>query len=378
LQERGETVGRKTQVGLLIAVVLAAAVLLTTGPGCNKEPDKKGTQGQGPGSSTSKAELRGAGSSFVKPIMDRWIADYVKAKGGEINYQSTGSSNGIKSMVDKAVDFGATDAFLTDSRLKEIRDSKGGGEVLHVPLVMGGIVPAYHLDGVTETLNFTGEVLADIYLGKITKWNDDKLKAINKGVDLPDKEIAVVYRSDGSGSTNIFTDYLCKVSDEFKTALGPPSTKVAWKHGSGENGTSGVTGYLTKTANSIGYIELTYAKQNNLKYGKVKNKAGEYVAATLESVGKAAVETFKVTPPAEDFRFSITDAPGKESYPLSGTTWAVFFKQQPAETGKPLADFFTWVIHDGQKLVEPLDYTRLPDDLVTKVDAQLKKVASEK
>jgi phosphate ABC transporter phosphate-binding protein len=351
-------VRRATQVRLL-----AAAVLLTGGVGCSRE-------------SEPKAKLRGAGSSFVKPMMDRWVAEYAKIKGGEINYSATGSTNGIKDMTAKALDFGATDAPMTQEQLNAARDAKGGGEVLHIPLVMGGIVPAYNVEGVKEPLNFTGEVLADIYLGNIKRWDDDKIKAINKGVNLPGQKIAIVSRSDGSGSTHIFTDYLCKVSPEFKKEVGQ-GTKVKFR-GSGENGTAGVAGFISKTSYSLGYVELTYALQSKIPYGKVKNRAGKFVAASLESVREAAVQALKEKEPPENLCFSITDAPGEGSYPLAGTTWAVFYAHQPADFGKPLVDFFSWVVHDGQKMTEELNYSPLPEDLVKKIDAKLKTVQTDK
>jgi phosphate transport system substrate-binding protein len=242
---------------------------------------------------------------------------------------------------------------------------------------MGGIVPAYNVEGVKEPLNFTGEVLAEIYMNKIKKWNDPKIKAINEGVALPDATIAFCYRSDGSGSTNIFTDYLCKVSAEFKKEIGS-GTSVKWKEGQGENGTAGVAGFVSKTPNSIGYVELTYAIQNNLRHGKVKNKAGKYVAASLESVRAAAEQTFKEKAPPEDLRFSITDAPGEGSYPLAGTTWAVCYAEQPPETGKHLAAFFSWVVHDGQQFCEGLHYAPLPASLVKAIDAKIQKIKTDK
>ncbi len=346
---------RATTVHFLLASVLAAGV------GCSK----------------SSEGLRGAGSSFVKPIMEKWVDEYHKARGVTVNYQPGGSTRGVQNTIEKAVDFGATDAFLTPQQLNEARDAKGGGEVLHIPLVMGGIVPAYNVAGLKEPLNFTGEILAEIYLGKIKHWNDDKIKAINKGVDLPDASIAVCYRSDGSGSTNIFTDYLCKVSPEFKKDIGS-GTSVKWKEGNGENGTANVAGYVSKNVNSIGYVELTYAIQNKIPYGKVRNKAGNFVEASLKSVREAAEQTFKEKEPPEDLRYSLTDAPGEGSYPLAGTTWAVCYAQQPPETGNQLAAFFSWVVHDGQKFAEGLHYAPLPDNLVKVIDARIQKIKTDK
>jgi phosphate transport system substrate-binding protein len=300
--------------------------------------------------------------------MDKWVAEYTKAKGGEINYQPSGSSAGIKSMIERSVDFGATDAFMKDDLIKKAKDAENGGEVLHIPLAMGGIVPAYNVEGVEKSINFTGEILSEIYLGKIKKWDDDKIKKVNEGITLPSKEIAVCRRSDGSGSTNIFTDYLSKVSEEFKKEIGTGTT-VTWKVGTGENGTSGVAGFVKKTPNSIGYIELTYALQNKIAFGAVKNQAGKFVRADLKSVSEAAARSLEKVP--ADLRFSITDAPGDGSYPISGTTWAVVFAKQAPETGKQLADFFTWVIHDGQKLAEGLDYAPLPAGMVSKIEVKI-------
>jgi phosphate transport system substrate-binding protein len=349
-------------------IQLLGAVLVLAGcSGCGTE--KKGD-------SDEKAKLRGAGSSFVKPIMERWVAEYTKAKGGEINYQATGSTNGIKSMTEKSVDFGATDAFLADAALEKARTAKGGGDVIHIPLVMGGIVPAYNVEGIDKKINFTGQALADIYLGKITKWSELKTIYGNEGLPLPNKEIAVVARSDGSGSTNIFTDYLSKVSAEFKKDIGR-GTSVKWPVGSAENGTSGVAGFIKKTANSLGYVELTYALQNKIQYGAVANKAKKFVVANLETVGEAAKHALKENLP-EDFRFSITDAPGENSYPLAGTTWAVVYVKQPPATGRALIDFFTWVIHDGQSFAKGLDYAPLPEDLVPNVDVKIKTIQLEK
>lgn len=359
---------RETRVHYFLAVMLLAG-----GMGCNKTQD--GASQTGDKSNTDG--LRGAGSSFVKPIMDRWVEEYTKAKGGKVNYQAQGSSAGIKAMIDKSVDFGATDAYLTAGQLNEAHDAKGGGTVVHIPLVMGGIVPAYHLDGIKEPLKFTGEVLAEIYLGKIKTWNDDKIKAINPGVELPNKKIAVCYRSDGSGSTNIFTDYLCKVSADFKKDVGM-GTKVKWPDGvgGGENGTSGVAGFISKTPNSIGYVELTYAIQNQIPYGKVKNKAGKFVEASLESVREAAAQTFKDKEPPADLRFSITDPPGEGSYSVSGTTWAVCYTNQPSGIAASLVAFFSWVIHNGQQYASDLHYTPLPDNLVKKIDDKLQTIQS--
>jgi phosphate transport system substrate-binding protein len=347
-----------------------AVALLPTLTGCSH---------RGTTTTDGKVHLRGSGSSFVKPVMDKWIAVYT-SQGGDINYQSVGSGTGVDNMIDRSVNFGATDAILTAVQEKKAAEAKNGGDVLHIPLVMGGIVPAFNLDGV-EKLNFTGEILAEIYMGKLTRWNDPKLVAVNDGVTLPDKEIAVVARSDSSGSTNIFTDFLSKVHPEFKAKVGV-GNKVTWRPAdaprqvTGEGNTAGVAAFVKKTANSIGYIELTYALQNKIAYGAVKNQEGEFIRADLKSVSKAAENSLANIP--DDLRFSITDAPGKGSYPISGTTWAVVFaKQTSADKAKQLGEFFTWVIHDGQKYAEDLDYAPLPPGLVKKTEAVLKKITAQ-
>jgi phosphate transport system substrate-binding protein len=322
----------------------------------------------------SKAKLRGAGSTFVKPLMEKWVKEYDKLRGGEVDYQGGGSSVGVNGMLDKSLNFGGTDYFLPDSLLDEARQK--GGEVIHIPLVMGGIVVAYNVPGVDKPIHFTGEALADIYLGKITKWSDLKKIAENKDLNLPDKEIAVVARSGGSGSTNIFTDYLAKVSKEFKDQIGQGPT-VKWKLGSTQKDTAGMTGFISKTENSLGYIEQTYAKQSKLAYGVIQNQAKKFAACTVASVRAAAAAALK-DHIDENLRFSITNAPGDDSYPLAGTTWAVVYAKQEADVGPALVEFFSWVIHDGQKFAEPLDYARLPDDLVPKIDAKIKTIHSGK
>jgi phosphate transport system substrate-binding protein len=258
---------------------------------------------------------------------------------------------------------------------KEQFDKAGtvGGEVIHIPLVMGGIVPAFNLPGV-DSLNLSGEVLAEIYLGKITKWNDAKIKADNPDVKLPDLDILVVKRADSSGSTNIFTDFLSKVSPDFKKDVGTGTT-VKWPEGikgSAEPQTSGVAGFVSKNKGAIGYIELFYALQNKIAFASVKNHEGKFVKANLESVTKAAENSLKNI--RDDLRFSLTNAPGAESYPISGTTWAVLYVKQPEDKAKELVAFLTWVTHDGQKYCKDLDYAKLPDGLVKKIEAKLKEI----
>jgi phosphate transport system substrate-binding protein len=301
--------------------------------------------------------------------MDKWIDVYGKEKGVKINYQAQGSRAGINQMIDKAVDFGCTDAFMKPEQLDAA--AKKGGDVVHVPLAMIGIVPAYNLEGVDKPVNFSGDVLADIFLGKITKWNDKRLAELNEGVKLPDRDIAVVTRSDSSGSTNIFTEYLSKVSPGWKEQVGS-GTAVKWKVGTAENQNAGVAGAISKSPGTIGYVELFYAIEQKIPFGAVKNRAGKFVRADTRSVSKAAEGALKEIP--EDLRFTLIDAPGEESYPISGATWAVMYVKQPEATGRQLVDFFTWVIHDGQKLAQERDYAPLPKGLVEMTEKRIQMI----
>jgi phosphate transport system substrate-binding protein len=321
-------------------------------------------------------KLSGSGSTFVKPILDKWIEEYTKEKGGlEINYQGTGSTAGIKQMTDQAVDFGCTDAFMTEEQ-RRVADRRGG-EVVHIPLVMGALVPAYNLKGIDRPINFSGEVLAGIFLGDIKKWNDPDLQKLNEGVQLPDLDIAVVHRTEGSGSTFLFTKYLETVSSAWRASGVGAGTTVKWKTGTGEQGNPGVAGFLGYTEGSIGYIELYYAllKKDEIQFGAVQNQAGKFVRADLKGVTKAAENALKDKERIrDDLDINLIDAPGEESYPISGTTWAVLFGDQDAQTGKALVEFFTWATHEGQKYNEGMNYAKLPEALVQRIDAQLQKI----
>jgi phosphate transport system substrate-binding protein len=310
--------------------------------------------------------LNGAGSTFVYPMMSKWAADYDKAKGVEVNYLSIGSGGGIQQMTDKSADFGCTDAPMNDEQLHKARDT--GGDVVHIPLVMGAVVPAYNLGGITEPLTFSGPVLADIYLGTVKKWNDKAIQDLNPGITLPDQEIGVVHRSDGSGTTYIWLDYLAKVSPEWEKKVGL-ATSVDWPMGEGAKGNEGVSGRVKASPGSIGYIELTYALQNGIKFGLVKNKEGVAIKPDLKSVTAAADGALQEIP--DDLRYSITDAPGKDSYPISGTVWAVLYVNQPTGKGQHVVDFLRWVTHEGQQYCEGLDYAKLPPGLVERVEKKL-------
>ena len=308
--------------------------------------------------------LNGAGATFPYPIYSKWFDEYRKIrKEVQINYQSIGSGGGIRQVLAKTVDFGATDGPMTDEQLAEAK-TKLGVEVLHFPTVLGADVPTYNVPGVQGELNFTPEALAGIFLGKITKWNDPELVKANPNVQLPPNELVVVHRSDGSGTTYIWVDYLSKVSQEWKTKVGK-GTSVNWPVGLGGKGNEGVSGLIKQTPYSIGYVELIYAVQNKLPYGRVRNAAGSFVRADLAGVTAAAAGGVREMP--EDFRVSITNSPGKNSYPISSFTWLLI----PAKISDPvkkevLSSFLKWMLSEGQNLVEPLSYARLPKEVVAK------------
>jgi len=311
--------------------------------------------------------LNGAGATFPNPMYSKWFSDYHKLHPDiQINYQSIGSGGGIRQVIAGTVDFGATDGPMTDDQLKEAKQ-----KILHFPTVLGADVPAYNIPGVSAELKFTPEALAGIFLGKITKWNDKAITGSNAGVNLPDKDIVVVHRSDGSGTTYIWTDYLSKVSPEWESAVGK-GTSVKWPVGLGGKGNEGVAGEVRQLPGSIGYVELIYAVQNNISYGTVKNAAGNFVKASLDSVTAAAASSPKMP---DDFRVSITNAPGKDAYPISSFTWLLIPEQsKDAAKGKILADFLNWMVTDGQKMTAPLSYAQLPDSVVKKEKEVIKQV----
>jgi phosphate transport system substrate-binding protein len=310
--------------------------------------------------------LNAGGATFIFPMMSKWADEYKKSKGIEVNYQSIGSGGGIQQMTSQTFDFGCSDGPMNEEQLKKAKDTNG--DVVHIPLVMGAVVPAYNID-VKEPLKFTGPVLAEIFLGRIKKWNDKALADLNPGVDLPNKEIVVVHRSDGSGTTYIFVDYLSKVSSEWKAEVGV-GTSVKWiKTAIGQKGNEAVAKFVSDTPGAIGYVELIYALQKNIKYGVVKNKAGEFVKASLESVTAAAGNALQEIP--DDLRYSITDAAGKDSYPISGTSWAVVYLKQPQDKAKLIVDFLRWVTHEGQDLCANLHYAKLPKGLVERLEKKL-------
>jgi phosphate transport system substrate-binding protein len=311
--------------------------------------------------------LNGAGATFPNPMYSKWFSEYHKVHSDvRINYQPIGSGGGIRQVTAGTVDFGASDMPMTDQQLK---DSKV--KIMNIPTVLGAVVPAYNIPGVTGEVKFTPEALAGIFLGKISKWNDKAITSANPGVNFPDKDIIVVHRSDGSGTTFIWTDYLSKVSPEWKGQVGS-DTSVKWPLGMGGLHNEGVAADIRQLSGAIGYVELIYAVQNNIPYGSVRNSAGVFLKASLEGVTAAAASAPKM--PA-DFRVSITNAPGKDAYPISSFTWLLIpAESKDAAKGKILADFLNWMVTDGQKMTSTLSYAPLPDSVVAKVKDAIKQI----
>ena len=313
------------------------------------------------------ASLTGAGATFPNPIYSKWFSEYNKKTGVQINYQSIGSGGGIKQFTEGTVDFGATDGPMTDQQLGAV-----GGQVLHIPTVMGAVVLTWNLPSLgASQLKFDGPTIGDIYLGKITKWNDTRMVSLNPGVKLPDQDIIVVHRSDGSGTSYIFTDYLSKISPEWKQKVGK-STSVNWPVGLGGKGNEGVTQQIKQTEGSVGYVELIYAEANKLPYAEVKNTTGQFVKPSLESVTQAAASAqFEKT---TDFRVSITNAPGEGAYPISSFTWLLVRPdQKDVEKAKAMKGFLEWMVTpEAQAMASQLVYAPLPPKVVELIKDRLK------
>ena len=311
--------------------------------------------------------LNGAGATFPYPMYSKWFSEYHKAHPEvEINYQSIGSGGGIRQVLAGTVDFGASDVTMSDQQLSQAKT-----KILHIPTVLGAVVPAYNIPGVTGEVKFTPQALAGIFLGKITSWNDAAIAEANPGVNFPNQPIVVLHRSEGSGTSFIFTDYLSKISPDWQSGPGKGSS-IKWPVGLGGKGNEGVAGMIRQMQGSIGYIELIYAVQNKIPYGVVKNASGNFIKASLESVTAAAASAPKMP---VDFRVSITNAPGKEAYPISSFTWLLIPAQsKEAAKGKILADFLAWMVEDGQKMTADLTYAPLPDNVAAKVKDAIKQV----
>ncbi len=312
--------------------------------------------------------LNGAGATFPYPMYSKWFNVYTQVDPSvRFNYQSIGSGGGIKQITEQTVDFGASDGPMTDEQLKA-----APGHIMHFPTVMGAVVLTYNVEALGTGLKLTPEAIAGIFLGKITKWNDPQLIGANTGLALPPQDIVVVHRSDGSGTSYIFTDYLSKVNKDWNEKVGK-GTSVSWPVGLGGKGNEGVTGLVKQTPFSIGYVELIYATSNGLPYADVKNQAGTFVKPSLESVTAAAVGFAQSMP--DDFRVSITDGPGSASYPISGMTWLlVYEKQKDTDKGKKLTQFLGWMMRDGQKYAPELGYAPLPKEVLVKEEAALGRV----
>ncbi|MBV9618162.1 MAG: phosphate ABC transporter substrate-binding protein PstS [Verrucomicrobia bacterium] len=309
-------------------------------------------------SASAQMMINGAGATFPYPIYSKWFDAYTKVDPSvRFNYQSIGSGGGQKQILAQTVDFGASDGPMSDENL-----SKAPGKLLHIPTVAGADVVAYNLPG-NPSLKLDENAIAGIFLGEIKKWNDPKIAATNTGISLPDQDIVVVHRSDGSGTTFIFTDYLSKISSEWKSRVGT-NTSVNWPTGIGGKGNEGVAGQIKQTPGALGYVELIYAIQNKMPYADVKNSAGKFVKASLDSI-TAAMATAQIP---DDFRFSITNAPGDAAYPICGATWLLVYQQQKdAAKGKKLVEFLKWAQKDGEKMAKDLDYAPLPETLQARI-----------
>lgn len=316
---------------------------------------------------SSGVDLNGAGATFPYPIYKKWFDEYATRTGVKINYQSIGSGGGVRQIMEQTVDFGATDGPMTNEELSRAK----GGPILHIPTVLGADVITYNVSAITQPLKLTGEAIGDIFLGKITKWNDPRIATLNPGVRLPAADILVVHRSDGSGTTYIFTDYLAAVSPEWKRVVGV-GKEVKWPVGIGAKGNEGVAGQVKQTPGSIGYVELAYAKQNKLPYAQVRNAAGQFVEPTIESITAAAEGAISKLPPNTDYRVSLVNAPGAQSYPISSFTWLLVYRN-PSDSVKArkLNDFLRWALTEGEQSASALDYAPLPASLSQRLIARL-------
>jgi phosphate transport system substrate-binding protein len=329
--------------------------------------DKSGTKtSAGSPSSSGSVDLTGAGATFPYPLYSKWFADYAAQTGVKINYQSIGSGGGIRQLSEGTVDFGASDSPMSDEDI-----AKAKGPVMHFPTVLGAVAVTYNLPEVTTALRLSGPVLADIFAGRITRWNDAKIASLNPGVKLPASDILVVHRSDGSGTTFVFTDYLSTVSPAW--ASGPGRGKeVSWPVGLGGKGNEGVSGQVKQTPGSLGYVELAYAKQNNLPSAAIQNAAGKFVAPSPEGMTAAAAGVAETLPGNTDYRLSIVNAAGADAYPISSFTWILLYAQQSDSVkGRKLRDFLKWALNEGEKQASALDYAPLPASMASRLTARL-------
>ena len=348
--------------------ILAAAMTFASCSG-----QKIGNAGNGSGSGDGGVvRLQGSGSTFVKPVMDKWMSEYGKINPNiRADYQGTGSGAGIKAIQSQTVDFGATDAAMTEEEMKQ-----SPADILHVPVVLGAVVLTYNLEAVKEPLKLTPEVVADIFLGKIKKWDDPRIKADNPNAALPANDITPVYRSDGSGTSDVFTDFLSKLSPEWKEKVGrTKNPQLPQGVGIGAKGNEGVMGQVKQTPNTIGYVELTFARANSLPAAHIKNSAGTFVEPNPDTVTAAATGVMSNAP--SDLRMQITNAAGPNAYPISGIVYALVYKDQKDPVkGKATVDFLWWITHEGQSYTKDLHYSPIPAELVARVEGQLKTVTA--
>lgn len=347
------TLARRIIVGLS-ALALAA---------CAGDKGKAGDSAAA--ASSGSVDLTGAGATFPNPIYSTWFSRYAEKTGVKINYQSIGSGGGVRQIREQTVDFGASDGPMSDEEMSTAK----GGPIMHFPTVLGAVVMGYNLPEVQQKLKLSGDVIADIYLGKIKKWNDPRIATLNTGVTLPAADILVVHRSDGSGTTYVFTDYLAAVSPEWLRVVGR-AKEVKWPTGIGAKGNEGVAGQVKQTPGSIGYMELAYAKQNNLAHASVRNAAGSFVEASIPSISAAAAGAS--LPPTTDYRVSIVNAAGAGAYPISSFTWLLIYRNQTdAEKARKLKDFLRWAYSEGEAMAGALDYGPLPGNLAQRLTARL-------
>jgi phosphate ABC transporter, phosphate-binding protein len=345
-----------------ILAVLAIAVA------CSPDQSKNGSNAAPPTNQRSgSVDLTGAGATFPYPLYSKWFSDYAANTGVKINYQSIGSGGGIRQFSEQTVDFGATDGPMSDEELSRAK----GGAVLHVPTALGGVVITYNLPDVGQPLKLTGPLVSNIFLGTVKKWNDPAIAGLNPGVTLPNQDILVVHRSDGSGTTYVFTDYLTAVSPDW--SKGPKKGKeVPWPIGLGGKGNEGVAGLVKQTSGAIGYVELAYAKENGLPAAMIKNAAGSFIAPSTETITAAASGIADKLPPNTDYRISIVNGPGANTYPISSFTWILaYVNQRDSVKGKKLVDFLRWALTDGEKGASALNYAPLPASMTAQLRSRL-------
>lgn len=347
------------------AVIAALALIATACGDSSKKTDTSASA-----SASTGVALTGAGATFPYPLYSKWFSEYAAKTGVKINYQSIGSGGGIRQLSEQTVDFGATDAPMNDAELAKAK----GGAILHIPTALGAVVITYNLPKLTTALSLTGDVIAAIYQGQITKWNDARIAALNPGVALPATDILVVHRSDGSGTSYVFTDYLSAVSPAWATKPGK-GKEIQWPVGLGAKGNEGVAGQVRQSPGAIGYVELAYATQNRMPAARLRNANGAFVAPTIESVTAAAAGAASRLPANTDYRVSIVNAPGGGVYPISSFTWIIVYREQPdAAKKQTLVDFLKWALTDGQTMEAALDYAPLPERMRMELVGRLGKI----